>query len=178
MENDRMKSLRTSVPEDIFDAVKAIADAECDGKVAVAARMLIARAVTGEAPGAKPPTADQGDREGWMCALEERLAKTTSRGTKASLATLALDSYMLASLCEILKVIDRDNRSIMRALGLKVNDDSEVAFARIEEFLNRHPSQVFNWAWDAGGRLQAQKGAPNITEAAKGVGFRLSGEAK
>lgn len=176
MGKDGKTLLRTTLSDEVFEELKTYAKEEYAGNISEATRALVGAGLEQRKTSEGTEAGMEPISEDWAAELEERLAKTASRGTKASLASLSLNSYMLASICEILKVISKDNALIMRALGLKVSEDSEIAFSRIEPFLNRHPSQIFNWAWDTGGRLQAQKGQPDIAEAAKGVKFRLSGE--
>lgn len=164
--------LRTLVDRNVGDLYVRYAAEHFDGNVSAAMRHLLAQGY------AMQSTADSIEKvfdervETATASMEERLAKVTSRGTKASLGNLALNSETLVAICNILRSIDRDNHTIMRAMHLKVDEDSEGAFDRIHDLMARHPAVVFDWAWDAGGRMQAQKGSVDVLEATRNLKYR------
>lgn len=166
---DYEKQLRTRVDQETFDRYSRYADKHFDGNISEGLRQLLAR---GYGQLTMEDVLDKyfAERlEPKIVEIEERLAKTTSRGTKASLGNLALMAESMMAVCSILRSIDRDNHVIMKHLNLRYDDESEGAFDRIYELMTAHPAKVFNWAWDAGGRMQGQKGSPNFITATRGL---------
>lgn len=164
--------LRTVVDREVGEKYAEFAKERFDGNVSQAMRYLMERGYEEES---LEGTLDRYFEEHFdpkMDDLEERLAKVTSRGTKAALGNLALMSETVMAICSILRSIDRDVHALMRNADLRVNEDSEGAFDRIHDMMSRHPSQIFCWAWDAGGLMQAQKGSPNFLTATKNLEFR------
>ena len=166
------KQLRVKVDPESYDRYADYAEERFGGNISEALRQLLEQGYR------QVSTSEMLDRyfeehfDPRCDELEERLAKVTSKGTKASLGNLTLMSEIVMAVCMILRSIDRDNHTIMRAMHLKVDEDSEGARDRIYDMMTRHPSQIFCWAWDAGGRMQAQPGSPNFVKATRNLAFR------
>ena len=150
--------LRTSLGEETFARLKAWAERNTSGNVAEAARRLIALALDGEG-------GDGGTLEGRLSEMEERVALVCSRGTKASLATLALAATLLVPLCtaerfgleELCLLLEPQDRAKAR--------EADCSCARVEGLMDKHPAEAFAWAWGIGGIPQRQQGGLDYAKA-------------
>ena len=96
--------------------------------------------------------------------------KVTSRGTKASLATLVITSAYLPSIaalseesCDLVIRAAKDQGSALST------DSLDVAASRAGKFHGATSQQAMKYAWAAGGRLQKSGSKIDFSNAVKGL---------
>ena len=100
----------------------------------------------------------------------DRMAKVSSRGTKAALASLVLSSTYLPVIAEAVSESSRLLVTKARKDGVDLSAESvDAAMGPIAKHRGAVPSTAFDFAWDAGGRLQAQRGSADYRAATKGL---------
>lgn len=100
--------------------------------------------------------------------VEARVARAASRESKASLASLILCSTYLPAIAD--EVMESAKLSA-RLHGRDIDDclyGIDEAAAYISDMSFAHPSEVFDFAWNAGGRAQGQRGRVSYGNAVKG----------
>ena len=150
--------------EDELERIRYYAQTHCKGNISLAVRQLCAKAL-------EPATAQTAIEMRVEEMIErgiERMVKVNSKGTKASLATLAMLSSYMPALGDGLRAIgelsfeDKDSET-----REEYQEKLDTALFTISNKENISQNLLFKWAWETGGKLQAQKGTPSLLEATR-----------
>lgn len=154
--------------EEELERIKHYANTHCKGNLSLAVRQLCTKAL-------EPATAQTAIEMRVEEMIErgiERMVKVNSKGTKASLASLAiLSSYMpalgdgLRAVGEIL-IADEDSEA-----NEQDQEKLDTALYTICNKENISQNLLFKWGWETGGKLQAQHGTPSLLEATRKDSF-------
>lgn len=152
--------------EETIKAVDNYAKENTDGNRSEAFRQIIERGLESES--ANKVFEDKLNQV--MDEQYERMLKVTSRGTKAALANLFLCSTYLPAISDENIATKKMLQNFFDVNRLNIDDESfEDATWKIDKFLGAFPSDIFDFMFKAGGKLQRMEGTPNYSEAERGL---------
>lgn len=162
--------LRARVTENEYEIYKAYADEHCSGNMSSAVKELMSYGLASRNFGKNLQDLIEEYLNPRFEEIEIRIAKIVSRGTKASLGNLALDSTVGLTTVEMLEHISQNLELLLEAHHIDFDDEAAAtALWPVRNLAHKQPASVFSWGWDAGGKLQAEKGRPDYSKATKGL---------
>lgn len=158
----------------LVDRIGAFAQSHTNGNEAEAIRRLVSEGLaSAERASLVEEAVDRKLDEGI-----ERMAKIASKGTKASLAALALSATYLPPMADAAGESARLVAEASRRQGATVpTDPVDAALSPLAKHHGAGPADAFKFAWTAGGRLQAMKNGVDYRAAVKGISASPEGDA-
>lgn len=161
-----LKVMSIRVDEEFINQISGYADKHCEGNVSAAIKELVR---IGLAPHEAVEEA-KGSMAEMMDDYLLRMTKIASRGTKASLANLALSSMYAPFLASAYQIEDKSIAKFCRMNGISTDEQAsyEAAFD-VMDFGKVLTWDVCDWAWSVGGRMQADQRGVDLQRATKNM---------